>query len=794
MRQKYYLRNEGLLLSKHEPYQWAAGQIFAPGELSYHNGVTYLCKLAHVADSAHEPGIGASWQSAFDLLAVGTPGAPGEPGTPGAPGGTMSWRGAYSAATQYSANDGVIYEGRAFYCLQATVGNPPPAYPATSNSYWSLFAERGAAGSGGAPAVFNVLIYLDSGTIKAVTPNGTVIDNGVAGTDDTDIFDAAVQACPNNGSIGIGPGTYILKANKLFYLSNNSTTNPIYYAFGPAMEGKNCYVVGAGPGVTVLKMANNQHYSGHLAVLILNRTTGDMNNGFTSFTLANLTLDGNRANQEIVSAIDGPGLYLSGSVRTNEKILNVELKDSFGFGAYLGNNGSGPAKGIIISGIYAKNCYKSAICLDTAADVSISNSVIYDGSIGLEVLGNTDYATREYDNISITGVTCKRAGITIWCINGCVVSGCTMDITGAVVHSYGLQVHCSRNIDIVGCRFTANKTSQYVTYIDGGGYIQDGSYDQVKFRDCTFDGFQALKVFGSAVVEAHNCTFHAYTHSGTPGAAILLKEFDETISAVVYLYNCELIAGSPDTYLISGTNGGIVVLIGCYALTPGAFNVNIPVYAWECTGAGLAKWKSRWIAEVGYNSTPAGPSTISMNLDRTAHIAAGMPIKYWTTAGGWGYGVVTSITSNQLVFAGMPMSGNINALFVGTSEMVCSIDYLIPGSYASSANNSLIQTFQKSFSIWQGPPARLVRISHRALSADSGTAPRVTASINGNPVGTDNSNTGLPVSTSWTHTAYGINGSYNSINLGDSIELRTTQGGSGDSTFLTVSLVFVLEK
>jgi len=284
----------GASLSKHEPYQWAAGQIFAPGELSYHNGVTYLCKLAHVADSAHEPGIGASWQSAFDLLAVGTPGAPGEPGTPGAPGGTMSWRGAYSAATQYSANDGVIYEGRAFYCLQATVGNPPPAYPATSNSYWSL-AERGAAGSGGAPAVFNGLIYLDSGTIKAVTPNGTVIDNGVAGTDDTDIFDAAVQACPNNGSIGIGPGTYILKANKLFYLSNNSTTNPIYYAFGPAMEGKNCHVYGSGPGVTVLKMANNQHYSGHLAVLILNRTTGDMNNGFSSFTLANFDVDGNRA-------------------------------------------------------------------------------------------------------------------------------------------------------------------------------------------------------------------------------------------------------------------------------------------------------------------------------------------------------------------------------------------------------------------------------------------------------------------------------------------------------------------
>jgi len=120
------------------------------------------------------------------------------------------------------------------------------------------------------------------------------------------------------------------------------------------------------------------------------------------------------------------------------------------------NNGSGPAKGIIISGIYAKNCYKSAICLDTTADVSISNSVIYDGSIGLEVLGNTDYATREYDNISITGVTCKRAGITIWCINGRFPEH--MDITGAVVILWTAGT-LQYNIDIVGCRFHANKTS-----------------------------------------------------------------------------------------------------------------------------------------------------------------------------------------------------------------------------------------------------------------------------------------------------------------------------------------------
>jgi hypothetical protein len=172
----------------------------------------------------------------------------------------------------------------------------------------------------------------------------------------------------------------------------------------------------------------------------------------------------------------------------------------------------------------------------------------------------------------------------------------------------------------------------------------------------------------------------------------------------------------------------------------------------------------------------------------------GTPIKYLTSNGGPYYGIVTAITSNLLTIAGPPLSGTIYMIWVGPPELVSQVDYLIPGAYAAAANNTLIKSFQKSFSIWQGPPAHLVRISHRALVADSGTAPRVTASIEGNIVGTDNSNTGLPVATSWTHTTTGINASNYRIDLNDAIELRTTQGGSGDSTFLTVSLIFVSER
>ena len=144
MRQKYYLRNEGLLVSLHDPYPWALVQVFAAGELSYHNGVSYLVKDngAHTADAAHEPGVGANWEDVF--LTFGS----GPQGIQGIPGGALVWRGLYAGGTAYQANDGVISaEGRGCYALQATTGHAPPSYPTLVNAYWSVFAERGDSAS-----------------------------------------------------------------------------------------------------------------------------------------------------------------------------------------------------------------------------------------------------------------------------------------------------------------------------------------------------------------------------------------------------------------------------------------------------------------------------------------------------------------------------------------------------------------------------------------------------------------------------------------------------------------------
>jgi len=111
-------------------------------------------------------------------------------------------------------------------------------------------------GAGISPGSWDVMIYIESTSVKAVSSDGTEIDSGTLGTDDTDIFDSAIAACPNDGKLFIGPGLYTLLANKLFYLDGpiEALTNPFYYAIG-ILEGKNIHISGAGQGITILKLA-----------------------------------------------------------------------------------------------------------------------------------------------------------------------------------------------------------------------------------------------------------------------------------------------------------------------------------------------------------------------------------------------------------------------------------------------------------------------------------------------------------------------------------------------------------
>jgi len=211
------------------------------------------------------------------------------------------------------------------------------------------------------------------------------------------------------------------------------------------------------------------------------------------------------------------------------------------------------------------------------------------------------------------------------------------------------------------------------------------------------------------------------------------------------------------------------------------------------TGAGLEGHNSRWRKEEGtYVATPASTSTITTLIDRTAAISIGTPVRY-EIAGVVYYGMVMNVTTTTITIAGPPLSGDIDDLYFGVSEMVIQLDHDIPGAFAAGAEDELIKTIRKSHSVWRGQPAYLVQIGHIVQALDSGTQPNVTASIGGSAVGTDNTNTGLPVALVLQSTSIGINPSNYRIEYGDAIELATTAGGTGDASDLTVLLTFVSE-
>lgn len=640
---------------------------------------------------------------------------------------------------------------------------------------------------------YDVIVYIDGSQVIAEDSNGRKIASGVAGTDDTDCFDTAVAACPHNGKLYVGPGTFTLEANKLFYLNGGdegSASNPFYYAIG-ILDGKNIDFCGSGVGSTILKMAPGQHYEGHHAVMILNRTHWWWNDGATMFVVRDMTLDGNKAEQNVYHH-DGSGLILTGSIARNFRFQRLWLKDSFGYGIYCGNNGSGPVTGLVINDVRITDCYKSGIMTDTASQVLINNCIISNSDSGLQILGNTDYQTRPRDNIVISDVICMQAGITLWCVNDVTMNGCYMDCTNAPMQ-HGLLVRSAIRVMVSASRFVNNTNQKYSASIDANTYMPDGPTD-VFFNNCYFEGSHAFRILGESV-----CTMHGGLIKGYRSCVYMVGEYEASVACKLDMHGVELIAMQPvgehvePTLLLDIAEGGEVQLDGCKAPKAGYFQSSGQYYARDCVGVGLEGFNSRWRKEDGtFTATPASTSTITMTLDRSNEIPIGTPLRY-SIGGTYYYGIVAGLTDTLMTVAGAPLTDDIDALFLGNSEMVFQKDYLVPGVFDGSASSTLIQSILKSYSFWRNRPAYLVQISHIAATADTGTAPNVTATISGGFVGTDNSNEGLPVGASLVSTGVGINSTNYRIESGNVIELKTTAGGNGDASDLTVLLTFVSE-
>lgn len=127
--------------------------------------------------------------------------------------------------------------------------------------------------------------------------------------------------------------------------------------------------------------------------------------------------------------------------------------------------------------------------------------------------------------------------------------------------------------------------------------------------------------------------------------------------------------------------------------------------------------------------------------------------------------------------------------------------FTIPGLFAYQADTQLLKNFLGQYFIWRRGSARIVQISHRVVTADSGAnQPRVNVSVGGNKVCTSNSTNGRAVSTSWVHTVDDIDGpvnggnNYNRLTFGSELEITVDANGSNkDAADLTVEIVVILE-
>lgn len=648
--------------------------------------------------------------------------------------------------------------------------------------------------AGGIPD-FDVAVVLEGTTIKVINNEGTTLDTGVLGTDDTDCFDTAVTACPHNGKLYVGPGTFTLEANKIFYLNGGdegSAANPFYYAIG-ILDGKNIDFCGAGVGSTILKMADGQHYEGHHAVMILNRAHW-WGYGATMFVVSDMTLDGNRDNQD-EWYYDGAGLILTGSIASNFRFQRLWIKDSFGYGIYCGNNGSGPVAGLVFNDIRATNCYKSAIMTDTVCGLLINNCLIEDSNAGIECVGNQpDYLTRARDAIVISDVICFRSGITLWTVNDVTMNSVYMDCTGAPLQ-YGLLIHSAIRVMVSASKFINNTNYKYSTFIDANTYMDDGPC-QVFFNNCNFEGSYAFRILGDSEVIMHGGQIQGYR-----SCVYMIGEYLEPVNCKLRMKGTELLAlqaigEDPEpTLLFDVAPGGFVEADGCNAPKAGYFQfaAGSRHFIRDSTGPGLEGHNSRWRIEEGtYTATPASTSTITTLIDRTGAIFAGTPICY-EIAGVRYIGVVTNITIDTITIAGPPLSGDIQALYLGVSEMIGQVDYVIPGAFSAIAEDELIKTFQKSHSVWRGRPAYLVWIGNIVQVLDSTVQPKINVTINGSAVSTDNGGDGIAIGVVLQSTSVGIDPATYKIENGDVIEVTTTQGGTGDASDLTAFLTFISE-
>ncbi len=242
------------------------------------------------------------------------------------------------------------------------------------------------------PSVYDVTISKSGNTATAKNSAGGTISSGA---DYTAVIRSAIAATPDNGSLYIGAGTYDgLRADQNVPINNVLSGSEAHYYTALPLRGKNIHIYGAGMGQTVLKLGDNQYYSGHQALIIF--ASNGLGLGYSAFTLANITLDGNKDRQSPFW-YDGAGLILTGGERTGGKFFNLELRNSPNTGLYLGNNGSGWEAYAYLDNIYSHDNRQAGLVFDNGEKISasrlkfVNDGTIASGTVALQIINVGDH-------------------------------------------------------------------------------------------------------------------------------------------------------------------------------------------------------------------------------------------------------------------------------------------------------------------------------------------------------------------------------------------------------------------
>lgn len=369
------------------------------------------------------------------------------------------------------------------------------------------------------PTKYDVEVSLAGNLIQVRAGVRTLISSPKS--DAANAFRVAVEAVPPDGSLGIGPGTYELEAPYAVGLDADGSN--IFYSCIPILD-KCMHIHGAGPGKTVLKLSPWQRSASRHVAMMLIRSTGPMNPGYSSFSVEGLTFDGNSKFQYASEPHDGEGLILVGSGRKNGVYRDLELKNSFGSGLYLGNNGSGSGSNELVWRCIARNCADKGIMLDTCHNSQVVDCEAWNCRDGLCFYGNDDWQTRGPDVVSAKGFK-TDSQVVCWQVNDFALENIEMDCSKAK-GAYGLVVR-----DGSGGVMQSNlKNDQKKKDSTGGAtYIYEAA--RVRMEDCQLSGWFGIHAIGSSQVEALRCRLEA------PGGCYCTTD-SEPVSSIIRAENC----------------------------------------------------------------------------------------------------------------------------------------------------------------------------------------------------------------------------------------------------------------